>query len=206
MYRFILAYLLVALLLSCTNQKGNHIESQKPKPLKIEQLINGFRTSHPNMYDNDILREEANNEFQKLFIDSLISDNLFEGFPLELHAMKKNNGRNMVAFRSYYRPENYYFLYNIREIYVDIIGAISDSIVSCLREGEFYTISGHYIKRYMDPDEYCRVLGKRVIPYDNQIVIALGDEISLGKYPFEIEDVKSFEGREIIKEDKDLKK
>ena len=206
MYRFILAYLLVALLLSCTNQKGNHIESQKPKPLKIEQLINGFRTSHPNMYDNDILREEANNEFQKLFIDSLISDNLFEGFPLELHAMKKNNGRNMVAFRSYYRPENYYFLYNIREIYVDIIGAISDSIVSCLREGEFYTISGHYIKRYMDPDEYCRVLGKRVIPYDNHIVIALGDEISLGMYQFEIEDVKSFEGREIIKEDKDMKK
>ena len=58
----------------------------------------------------------------------------------------------------------------------------------------------------MDPDEYCRVIGKRVIPYDNQIVIALGDEISLGMYQFEIDDVKSFEGREIIKEDKNMKK
>lgn len=204
MSRFTLL-LLVALLLSCTNQKGNQIESQKPKPLKIEQLINSFRTSHPNMYDNDILREEADKEFQKLFIDSLKSDNLFEGFPLELHAMKKNNGQNMVAFRSHSRPENFYFLYNIYEIHVDIIGAISDSIVSYLREGEYYTISGHYIKRYMDPDEYCRVLGRRVIPYDNQIVIALGNEINLGMYQFEIDDVKSFEGREVIKEAKDMK-
>lgn len=185
----------------CVQQNGKPATKKEPKPLKIESFINSFISTHPKMFQNDIFKEDADKDFANGFIDRLKSDNLLEGYPMELRTMTKNNGRNMAMFSNHFNPDNFYYLYGIYQIRVDVIGAVSDSIVNILQEDKHYIISGHYIKRFFHTDEFFRTLGKGVLPYNNEVIITkgtLGYEVDLGMLQFEIDDVKPFKGREMV--------
>lgn len=117
--------------------------------LPMESFINDFFIDNPNIFNNDITIEEGSKKFINKLSDSLKTVegkmNLFDGFPLRLKAIKKNKKLGYVAqFDTWIKPRNFDYHY-VSEINFDVFCVIPDSLVTTLKEDEYYILDGVYL-------------------------------------------------------------
>ncbi|MCR4664224.1 MAG: hypothetical protein K5660_02545 [Paludibacteraceae bacterium] len=175
---------------------------QTDNTLRIEQFVDTFLVQHPDWNNNSVTREQANKEFKELFLSTMEKENLLEGVPMNLHSVHKVKKKNMVHFdllnsRFEYKQLVKYDL-GIYHLYGDIIGAVPDSLLDILIEGQSYEVSGHFIGELGNIEVMRNLIGYNEMAWSNEIYIrdeSLGQEVSVGIIYMDIDSIRPFSGR-----------
>lgn len=176
--------------------------------LPLENLINDFLKDKPNFFNNAATIEEGNQDFIRVLSDTLnTSDckmNLFDGIPLRLETINKTKEFGYVAqFGSWISPNDFKFHY-VNDINFDVFCQIPDSIVTTLKEKEYYILDGWYVSN-LTYDGCIRLLGERTSVWSPKVEIKkerpfnddyFFKEVNLGCILVLFEDIKPYVGRE----------
>lgn len=207
MKRIICFLILVsALFVSCQYSNNTQQRILTDNTLRIEQFVDTFLVQHPDWDNNSIVREKANKDFKKLFLSTMETENLLEGVPMNLKSVHRNKKKNMVHFYLHLTPPSFKYkqLKNdelgIKELYGDVIGAVSDSVASILKENCFYEVYGRFIGGGLNISTMQNLIGYDELASTDNICIknelwSHGQTVCVGISYFDIDSVKEFSGR-----------
>lgn len=193
-----------ALIVACTGKPGERtrfVEETYP----IEKFCTEFLETHMDFNTNDITRENTNEEFVKLVLDTLEKNNILKGVPLKLKTIGRNGEHFTAHFQSWIEPYDFKYKAPIEDIYFDIVGTIPDSLSTTLKDDEYYSIDGQFVSR-IDVIELMFLLGRSSRAYTNRIAFDADDifkekiEVSLGILYYDIKSIEPYRGRNLVEE------
>lgn len=199
----VIYFLLSSLMLlsSCVQTSTNKVDEEQNRKSEypIVGFVEDFVSSHPNFDSNDITREQADEDFLRLFTELSDSINLIKNIPVKLCALNRDSKGNVMAqFRSWIKPTNFEFPLPIHEVNFDVIGKIDPKYVSILNEDSYYTINGKFIGRIENLQAFHALLGRRSSVYTPMFSVRKDDiwddryEVSLGMMCFDIDSISNF--------------
>lgn len=193
--------------ISCLQPQKRETTKMVDKRLPLENIVDDVMTTHPNYFNNEVTRNDANKDFEKSFF--AMDTNQLEGIPFTLVVVNKANGKNMAQFRSFGAPDNFKFVNSIEKLNCDVLAVIPDSIVSCLKEKEDYILYGSIVNRIKNIELFEKMLGtstmaatydfeiRKVDNYDDTFSL----EVCLGMFYFKLDSIKPYIKREQIEEE-----
>ena len=155
---------------------------------------------------NDITRENTNEEFVKLVLDTLEKDNILKGVPLKLETIGRNGEHFTAHFQSWIKPYNFEYKEPITDINFDIVGTIPDSLFTTQKDDEYYSIDGQFVSRIDGIQQMEVLLGRSSSAYTNRIAFDADDiwkekvEVSLGILYYDIKSIEPYKGRNKVEE------
>lgn len=199
----VIYFLLSSLMLlsSCVQTSTNKVDEEQNRKSEypIVGFVEDFVSSHPNFDSNDITREQADEDFLRLFTELSDSINLIKNIPVKLCALNRDSKGNVMAqFRSWIKPTSFEFPLPIHEVNFDVIGEIDPKYVSILNEDSYYTINGKFIGRIENLQAFHALLGRRSSVYTPMFSVRKDDiwddryEVSLGMMCFDIDSISNF--------------
>jgi hypothetical protein len=200
LYFFMFAALLS--MISCV--KPGERTRMVDKKLPIEELVDSFMMQHPNYLNNEVTMEEGDKEFQKIIIDT--TTNYLEGIPMELVAINKNGKAYMAQFQSWIKPNGFEYQAPIYKVNFDILTAIPDSLISTLKEKDYYILEGAVIERMANMRVLETLLGKSSMGTTPIFGIRKNDtwddkyDVNMGLIYFHMTSIEPYTEREKIEE------
>lgn len=183
----------VLILSGCSKYVPEKIEQNPTENLHIVKFINDFLATHENFNNNDITRQKADMDFFQSFSNLSDSINVIEGIPLKLVMINEtSNGDFIAQFRSWQEPSAFSYPYPIESVNFDLVGKIDSLYAYSLTDNSYYTISGKFIRRFVDLTSMEYFLGRGTTAWSNKFQIRepinLNDvyEVYLGLLEYEI--------------------
>lgn len=164
----------------------------------IEKIFSEAINEHPNFDTNDLTRKELNDAFMKAAEDSLLKHNIFEGIPVKIRTLNKNDeGKYAIHLYSWYAPAGVHYRYNIDDIMFDVVGFIPDTLAYTLDQEKDYIFKGKYLKR-ITFTEILMALDRGTIGVSDDYGIRKDYnkyDLSFRYMLFDIESIEPFTGR-----------
>jgi len=143
----IFAFIVAITFVACNNPNSGSVEKKNEKR-KIDPFLEEiFVKKYSNYTDNQIVRENAIEEFDKK-IDSLIELGILNDIPLKVLRIQKNphgKGALIQFYTDNYDYKKPYILSN--RLNFDIIGFMDETKASNLKEKDIYYVFGKKMKR-----------------------------------------------------------
>ncbi|MCR4852784.1 MAG: hypothetical protein K5893_04265 [Prevotella sp.] len=144
MNKIIILLFSVFFLVSCEQKKGVTTELDKSTP--IEKLLVSYHKSHPDWLINDVVARKTNDSLMVLF--ESMADTIFNGYPMKAITVNEySKGGFCVSLQAWQTPYNFELKDEINEIGGDVIALVSEEQALKIKEDEFYTFKGHFVKR-----------------------------------------------------------
>jgi hypothetical protein len=198
----IVSFIVILSVLGSCSLKRERTQMVERK-LPVELFIDSFIKQYPDYRLNDITIQRTNEIFRKIVLDTLKVYDLLLGVPMRLADMNRVNNKTMVHFDTWIKPREWDYMGVLHSLNTDIIASVNDSLISVLKNDEYYNIHGKLIKRLNDP-AIARFLFGRMIPlYTNSISIGKHDifddmiEVNLGILHYQIDSLSEFTGRDV---------
>lgn len=116
------------------------------KTTSLEKFLDNYHKTHPDWLINEVIAKRTNDSLMTLF--ESVADTIFNDYPMEAVVVREyTSGRYCVNLRAWKTPEGFILNDSIHEIGGDIIALISEKQAMKIKEGDFYTFKGNFIKR-----------------------------------------------------------
>lgn len=95
-----------------------------------------------------------------------MADTIFNGYPMKVVTVSQYKGDYYVNLRAWQKPYGFKLKDEINEIGGDIIAKVSEDQAMKIKEDEFYTFTGKFVKR--TNFDYFLIMTKRSMHYTDE--------------------------------------
>ena len=132
--------------LSSCGPRNNLSSVEVDKSTPIEKLLVNYHKSHPDWLINDVVARKTNDSLMVIF--ESMADTIFDGYPMEAVTVNEyEKGGFCINLRAWQKPYGFKLKDEIDEICGDIIALVSEEQALKVKEEDFYTFKGHFVKR-----------------------------------------------------------
>lgn len=137
----------IILILTFYTQCSDANEEKKLPTPKIVNEVVQFCRENPSISNNEVLKDQGNEKFNKLIIPK-IQNGILNDYVFELNGVKEYKpGKFAAHFDMSFLGDNYYMNKDSAYIHGDVIGYVDSLIVTKLKEKEKYILKGTYLKQ-----------------------------------------------------------
>lgn len=172
---------IIVCFISC-NQKRNSLvtEVTTDSSTSIEKFLVSYHKSHPDWLINEAVARRTNDSLMTIF--ESMADTIFNGYPFEAVCVNEyEKGGFCVNLRAWQRPRGFELKDEIHEIGGDILALVSEEQALKVKEKDFYTFKGHFVKR--TNHDFFVQMTRRSMHYTNDYGVDQ-DDILKDKYNF----------------------
>lgn len=129
-------------IISCGQRSSAVVDNSTP----LEKFLEGYHETHPDWLINDIVAQKTNDSLMTAFESA--ADTIFDRYPMKAVSVRQYTDSTFcVNLRAWQRPYGFSLKKGINEIGGDIIALVSEEQALKVKEDDFYTFKGKFVKR-----------------------------------------------------------